>query len=148
MLEQCLCLFISNDPLLKIVKCMVLPIVLNLHLVPDYSQHLRTRGSGRSRPCSPSPQPRLKEKTETASRVFSRVSREKDRELHLPEAICSDNWAQTTSVPAVPAVWVLATLHTCVVVELPCVCSLQGSVRKWSLFAPKLYTYSQAVYWS
>lgn len=84
---------------------------------PWLPKHLQFRGSKRSKPCSPSSQPRPKEKTKTASHVFSRVSREKDRELHLPEAVCSDNWAQTTSVPAVPAVWVLATLHTCVVVR-------------------------------
>lgn len=115
------------------------------------------RGSRRSRSCLPSSQPGPKEKTETAPHVFSRVSREKDRRLHLPEAICSDNWAQTTSVPtALVCVGPCHPAHMCRSKNCPvsalcralCGTLYEGSRLLRSLFAPKSYTYSQVVSWS
>lgn len=96
---------------------MVLPIVLKPPPCPWSLPTSAASGCRRSRPCSPSSQPGPKEKTETAPRVFSRVSRRKDRRLHLPEAICSDNWAQAPSVPAALVCVGPCHLHTCVVVR-------------------------------
>lgn len=66
-------------------------------------------------PLPPSQHQREKQKQLSVS--YPGFPENKDRKLPLPEAICSDSWAQTTSAPAVPGSVGTRHLHVCVIVR-------------------------------
>ena len=100
-LEQCLCLFIGNDPFLKILERMFVPVVLKPPPRPwslIMSAVLRVQQIKAMHPSLPAGTKGKNKNSPTSSLGFPE---NKDRKLHLPEAICNDNWTQTTSAPAV-----------------------------------------------